>query len=104
MKATNAFNAVINCILAPLALVGLFALGAAIDAAPDQREETANSLALQDAQRAAQIEHRAQQRAQALCAQHHGSNVLAAWTVDGALSCQPKRGPATIISAQAAIK
>lgn len=45
----TAQNAIINCVLAPLFVVGLFALGAAIDAAPDAREETANALALQDA-------------------------------------------------------
>lgn len=100
----KAANAVINIVLAPLFVVGLFALGAAIDAAPDAREETANSLALQDAQRRAQIEHRAEKAAQELCAQTHGPNVLAAWTDDGALVCQPKRGPARIIAAQAAIK
>lgn len=100
----KAADAIINCVLAPLALVGLIALGNAIDAEPDAREETANALALQDAERAAQIEHRAEQSAQALCAQHHGPNVLATWTVDGALSCQPKRGPASIVTAQSAIK
>ncbi len=100
----KAANAIVNCVLAPLALVGLIALGEAIDAEPDAREETANALALQDAQAAAEITHRAEQAAHKICAQSHGPNVLAAWTPEGALICTPKRGPARIISAQAAIK
>lgn len=97
-------NAIINCVLAPLAVVGMFALGAAIDAAPDAREETANVLALQDAQAAAALAERAERAGYELCKADHGPNVLAAWNFDGALICQPKRGPARIVTAQSAIK
>jgi len=89
-------NAIINCILAPLALVGLFALGAAIDAAPDQREETANSLSLQDAQRAAVLLSNKEHIAQAQCRQKYGE-AIASFDADGQLICQPKRGQASVI-------
>ncbi len=87
----NAANAVINCVLAPLALVGLIAPGAAIDAAPDQREETANSLSLQDAQRAAVLLSNKERIAQAQCRQKYGE-AIASFDADGQLICQPKRG------------
>lgn len=97
-------NAIINYILAPIALVGLFALGAAIDAQPDAREETANALALQDAQAAAAQEQRKQLAAYQLCKQDHGPNVAAAWNFEGVLVCQPKRGPERVMTAQSAMK
>lgn len=100
----TAQNAIINCVLAPLFVVGLFALGAAIDAAPDAREETANALALQDAQAAAAQEQRRQAAAYKACISDHGPNVAAAWNFEGQLICQPKRGPARIVTAQSAIK
>ena len=100
----TAQNAIINCVLAPLALVGLSALGAAIDAAPDAREETANILSQQDAQRAAEMQARVEQSGYEVCKANHGPNVLAAWNFEGQLICQPKRGPAGIVTAQAAIK
>jgi UrcA family protein len=100
----TAQNAIINCVLAPLALIGMFALGAAIDAAPDSREETANAISLQDAQQQAAIEQRAEQAARAMCVSVHGPNVQASWTPEGAVICTPKRGPANVLTAQSAIK
>lgn len=97
-------NAIINCVLAPLAIVGLFALGAAIDAAPDAREEIASAASLDDAQRQAKHEASKEDAAYALCKSEHGPNVAASWDAQGALVCQPKRGKAVIYAAHTPTK
>lgn len=84
--------------------LGILALCAALDAAPDAREETANAQALQDAQQQAAQEQRKEIAAYQACKTDHDPNVLVAWNFEGQLICQPKRGPARIVTAQSAIK
>ena len=91
-------------IIAIAVTLGILALCAALDAAPDAREETANAQALQDAQQQAAQEQRKQTEAYNACKTDHGPNVLVAWNFEGQLICQPKRGQARIVTAQSAIK
>lgn len=99
----KALDIVLSWLLAPLLLVAAIGLGAYIDAQPDAREETANALALQDAQRAAAQEQRLQHAAYQACKADHGPNVAVAWNFEGQLVCQPKRGKAVLHATRGAL-
>jgi len=89
-------KAITTCLIAAAICIGV---GAShhLDAGLDGQAERAQAQDIEQALRDAEQAARTARAAYALCKADHGPNVLPAWTLDGQLICQPKRGQASVI-------
>ncbi len=69
----------------------------------DNSDEWAQSSALADAQKAAQLEARTERAAQQLCVRIKGPNAAHKWTPSGELICTGNKGQGAVSVAKAAL-
>lgn len=93
----------INIAIGLLIFIGVSAVllgGTALD---DRSDEWAQSTALADAQKAAQLEARTERAAQQLCVRIKGPNAAHRWTPSGELVCTSNKGSGAVSVAKAAL-
>lgn len=93
----------INTAIGLLIFIGVSAVllgGTALD---DRGNEWAESQALADAQKAAQLEARTERAAQQLCVRIKGPNAAHRWTASGELICTSNKGQGAVSVAKAAL-
>ena len=69
----------------------------------DNSDEWAQSSALADAQKAAQLEARTERAAQQMCVRLRGPNAAHRWTPDGELVCSHNKGQGAVSVAKVAL-
>ena len=82
------------------AFAAVLSIGPALD---DRSDEWAQSTALADAQKAAQLEARTERAAQQLCVRIKGPNAAHRWTPSGELVCTSNKGAGAVSVAKVAL-